>query len=63
MPWKNDADSVAHNKNATGEHGAAWRHVANGVLARTGDDARAIREANAVLASRMGKKRFGKKTK
>ncbi len=29
-----------------------WRDVANAVLAKTGDDARAIREANAAVAKR-----------
>ena len=49
MPWLNDADSLRHNKRATGELGELWRKVANETLARTGDEGRAIREANAVI--------------
>ena len=48
MPWK-PSDAVKHNKHATGHHAKRWAAVANGVLRRTGDDGRAIREANAVI--------------
>lgn len=49
MPWLNDADSLRHNKFATGKLGELWRKVANETLVRTGDEGRAIREANAVI--------------
>jgi hypothetical protein len=49
MPWLTDADSLHHNKLAEGRLGEIWRKVANGTLERTGDEGRAIREANAVV--------------
>lgn len=49
MPWLNDSDSLRHNKLATGKLGEVWRKVANETLERTGDEGRAIREANAVI--------------
>jgi hypothetical protein len=49
MPWLTNADSLRHNKLATGKLGEVWRKVANDVLAQTGDEGRAIREANAVI--------------
>jgi hypothetical protein len=49
MPWLNDADSLRHNKLAHGKLGEIWRKVANETLERTGDEGRAIREANAVI--------------
>lgn len=50
MPWSTDADSLRHNKLAEGRLGEIWRKVANETLERTGDEGRAIREANAVIA-------------
>jgi len=49
MPWLNDADSLPHNKQAKGKLGEIWRKVANETLERSGDEGRAIREANAVI--------------
>lgn len=49
MPWLDDADSLRHNKLAYGRLGEIWRKVANETLERTGDEGRAIREANAVI--------------
>ena len=49
MPWRNDADSMRHNRLAQGKLGEIWRKVANETLDRTGDEGRAIREANAVI--------------
>jgi hypothetical protein len=49
MPWRTDDESLRHNKLAHGRLGEIWRQVANDTLERTGDDARAIREANAVI--------------
>lgn len=52
MPWK-PSDAGRHNKKAkSGKAAAQWSAVANSVLAKTGNDARAIREANAVIARR-----------
>jgi len=55
MPWLTDADSLRHNKRAEGRLGEIWRQVANETLERTGDEGRAIREANAVI-DRIGEK-------
>jgi hypothetical protein len=49
MPWVDDADSLRHNRLAQGRLGELWRKVANDTLERTGDEGRAIREANAVV--------------
>jgi hypothetical protein len=49
MPWLTDEDSLRHNKRAEGRLGEIWRKVANETLERTGDEGRAIREANAVI--------------
>src|SRR5262249_28444620 len=49
MPWLEDADSLRHNKLARGRRGEIWRKVANETLERTGDEGRAICEANAVI--------------
>jgi hypothetical protein len=49
MPWLTDADSLPHNRRAEGRLGEIWRKVANETLERTGDEGRAIREANAVI--------------
>jgi hypothetical protein len=51
MPWK-PGDAARHNKKAKGKAAAQWSAVANSVLAKTGNDGRAIREANAVIARR-----------
>jgi hypothetical protein len=56
MPWLDDADSLRHNKLAQGRLGEIWRKVANETLERTGDEGRAIREANAVI-DRLHEKR------
>jgi hypothetical protein len=51
MPW-DPADAARHNKKAKGKAASQWSAVANSVLAKTGNDGRAIREANAVIARR-----------
>lgn len=51
MPWQ-PGDAARHNKKATGKAAKQWSAVANSVLAKTGNDGRAIREANAVIARR-----------
>lgn len=48
MPW-NPPDAKRHTRKATGPLASLWSNVANQVLGKTGDDARAIREANAVV--------------
>lgn len=54
MPWKTQADVKRHNKAAgkSKRKGKVWRKVANQVLGKTGNEGRAIREADAV-ADRM----------
>jgi hypothetical protein len=50
MPWTpNDAERHTH-KATTGALKELWAKVANESLARDGDEGRAIREANAVIA-------------
>jgi hypothetical protein len=50
MPWtSNDAERYTH-KATTLELKELWAKVANESLERTGDEGRAIREANAVIA-------------
>ena len=50
MPWTpNDAERHTH-KATTWALKALWAKVANECLERTGDEGRAIREANAVIA-------------
>jgi len=50
MPWTPE-DAPRHTRKAdTPELCEAWAEVANKVLAETGDDGRAIRAANAVVA-------------
>jgi len=50
MPWTpNDAERHTHNA-TTWALQELWAQVANECLERTGDEGRAIREANAVIA-------------
>lgn len=50
MPWTAD-DAERHTRKATtSELRRLWAQVANECLERTGDEGRAIREANAVVA-------------
>jgi len=50
MPWiPNDAETHTH-KATTTELKELWAKVANEALQQTGDEGRAIREANAVVA-------------
>ena len=52
MPWTAQ-DAKRHNKKAkSGKASRQWAAVANSVLAKTGNDVKAIREANAVIARR-----------
>lgn len=61
MPWDSDTFKK-HNKEATGKAGELGAKVANQVLEKTGDEGRAIREANAVIGryrSHVEKKKNG----
>ena len=56
MPW-NPKDAQRHTKKATsGKAKDQWSKVANNVLKNTGDEGRAVRSANAVVAKRAAKK-------
>jgi len=50
MPWTADDAERHTHKAATSELKELWAKVANETLARTGDEGRAIREANTVMA-------------
>jgi len=50
MPWTADDAERHTHKAATRELQELWAKVANDALARLGDEGRAIREANAVVA-------------
>lgn len=56
MPWKS-GDAKRHTKKATSPTAKRqWKEVANSVLAKTGDEGRAIASANAVVGNRKRKK-------
>ena len=48
MPW-NETTAKKHNKKATGQKGKQWAATANAVLEKTGNDASAIKIANAAI--------------
>ncbi len=53
MPWTAE-DARSHTHKATSrELQELWAKIANECLERTGDEGRAIREANAVIARRV----------
>ncbi len=57
MPWNpSDAKSKTHKANTTAKS-KQWSDVANALLAKTGDDARAVRTANAAVKNHPSKKR------
>lgn len=57
MPW-GPGDAKRHTKKAkSGVAQRQWSDVANSVLKRTGNEGRAVRSANAVVAKRAAKKR------
>lgn len=63
MPWKPE-DALKHTHLAsTQARQRQWSYVANGVLSRTRDEARAIKEANTVLAKNPSMKRDPKPAK
>lgn len=56
MPWKPE-EAMKHTKAAKGAKAQRlWAKVANETLERTGDEGRAIREANAVVRKEKEKK-------
>jgi hypothetical protein len=55
MPWT-AKDAQRHTKKAkSNEASRQWAEVANKVLSETGDEGRAVREANAAVAKRKKK--------
>lgn len=57
MPWK-PKDATRHTKKArSAKSKKQWSKVANSVLGKTGDEGRAVREANAVAGRMYGKKK------
>lgn len=57
MPWNENDGPARHTKKAKSPSAKRqWAHVANGVLTKTGDEGRAVREANAVVKRRGGQK-------
>jgi hypothetical protein len=53
MPWT-AGDALGHTKKAnTPAKQRRWAKIANKTLDKTGDEARAIREANAVVARKV----------
>ena len=54
MPWTPD-DAEKHTRKATSRAlKELWAKIANETLERTGNEGRAIREANAVVARQVG---------
>jgi hypothetical protein len=59
MPWTaSEAEKHTH-KATTPELQELWAKVANERLEKTGDEGRAIREANSVVARQQGESRAG----
>lgn len=56
MPWKSSSARSHTKKASTPKRKRMWAHVANSVLKRTGNDARAVRSANAAV-KRAGTRR------
>lgn len=68
MPWTRNSEAAKHTHKAKSPKSKRqWRHVANSVLERTGDEGRAVRSANAVIrkgagsSGRTGKYTHGKR--
>lgn len=61
MPWTS-ADAKRHTKKAKSKKKQGlWSDVANQILRKTGDEGRAVREANAVVAGTARHRKKGKK--
>jgi len=60
MPW-NSEDAERHTKKANDpKRQRMWAEIANSVLSDTGDEGRAIREANAAVAKDFAKSQTGR---
>ena len=58
MPWS-AGDATKHTKAAkSAKAKRQWSHVANAVLKTTGNEGRAVREANAVVHKSAGAKLY-----
>lgn len=57
MPWTPGDAKGKTKKASTPKKQRQWRDVANSVLQRTGDEGRAVREANAVVRRSTDKTR------
>lgn len=55
MPWSASDASGKTKKAKSPTAKRQWAHVANAVLQKTGNEGRAVREANAVVARRKKK--------
>jgi hypothetical protein len=56
MPWTEKSGPARHTKKATTPNlKRQWKDVANSVLAKTGDDGKAVRIANGVIKKRKAK--------
>lgn len=56
MPWTARDASAKTKKARAPKAKRQWAHVADSVLAKTGDEGRAVREANAVVKRRKKRK-------
>ncbi len=52
MPWKSNDAPRKTKKASTPKKRRMWKDIANSVLKKTGDEARAIKSANAVVGRR-----------
>lgn len=58
MPWSPSDGPARHTKKANSPNKKRqWSHVANSVLSKTGDEGRAVREANAAVKRNKGKRK------
>ena len=55
MPWNAGDASKKTKKASTPNLKKQWRDIANNVLSKTGDDAKAIKVANGVIKRRKAK--------
>jgi hypothetical protein len=64
MPWTPSSGPKRHTKKAnTPKKRRQWSHVANAILAKSGNEGQAIREANAVVARHNKAKKLYKDTR
>jgi uncharacterized protein YdaT len=57
MPWSPKDASAKTGKVKSAKGKRQWAHIANAVLKKTGDEGRAIREANGVAKRMYGGKK------